>query len=222
MTWSLRDLARRLDHAVLKPTATDADLVAAASMCVSRGVGCLCVRSSDVAAAAGLLAGSEVVLACVVGFPHGSFSGKVKAAEARLAIDQGARELDMVMQVGAFLSGRVADVRADIAAVVAVAKPQGVLVKVILETCFLTLGQVAAACRLAEEAGADMVKTSTGFGSGGATPQAVRVMLETVGGRLGVKASGGIRTWDDCVGYLDMGCARIGVGAAGDILDQAP
>jgi deoxyribose-phosphate aldolase len=222
VTWPQREVACRLDHAVLKATATDADLAAAAAMCVARGVGCLCVRSSDVAAAAQLLVGSDVVLASVVGFPHGNHPAEVKADESRLAIDQGARELDMVMQIGAFLSGRHADVRADIASVVDVARPRGVLVKVILETCFLDLEQVAAACRLAEEAGADMVKTSTGFGSGGATPQAVRVMLETVGGRLGVKASGGIRTWRDCVGYLDMGCARIGVGAAGDILDQAP
>jgi deoxyribose-phosphate aldolase len=222
VTWSRREVARRLDHAVLKPTATDADVTAAAEMCVARGVGCLCVRSSDVAMAARPLAGSDVVLASVVGFPHGNHPAEVKAAESRLAIDQGARELDTVMQIGSFLSGRHADVRDDIAAVVDAARPRGVLVKVILETCFLDLEQVAAACRLAEEAGADMVKTSTGFGSGGATLEAVRVMLETVGGRLGVKASGGIRTWRDCVGYLDMGCARIGVGAAGDILDQAP
>lgn len=222
MTWSPRDVARRLDHAVLKPTATDADLAAAAAMCVERHVGCLCVRSSDVAMAARLLAGSDVVLASVIGFPHGSHPAAAKAAEARLAIDQGACELDMVMQIGGLLSGRDADVRDDIAAVVAVAKPRHVVVKVILETCFLTRAQVAAACRLAEAAGADMVKTSTGFGSAGATPEAVCVMLDTVGGRLGVKASGGIRSWQDCVRYLDMGCARIGVGAAADILDQAP
>jgi deoxyribose-phosphate aldolase len=222
VTWSPRALAGRLDQAVLKPTATDADLAAAAAMCVERGVGCLCVRSSDVTAAANLLAGSDVVLASVVGFPHGSHPPDVKAAEARLAIDRGARELDMVMQIGAFLSGRHAHVRDDVAAVVAVAQPRGVVVKVILETCFLTLDEVAVACRLTEEAGADMVKTSTGFGSAGATPEAVQVMLDTVGRRLGVKASGGIRSWLDCVRYLDMGCARIGVGAAADILDQAP
>ena len=222
MNWSRAEVARRLDHAVLKPTATDADLAAAAAMCVARGVGCLCVRSSDVAAASDLLAGSEVVLASVIGFPHGSHPTDVKAAEARLTIDQGAREIDVVMQVGAFLSCRHADVRDDIATVVAVAKPREAVVKVILETCFLTLDQVAVASRIAEEAGADMVKTSTGFGSAGATPEAVRVMLDTVGGRLGVKASGGIRSWADCVRYLDMGCARIGVGAAADILDQAP
>jgi deoxyribose-phosphate aldolase len=129
----------------------------------------------------------------------------VKAAEARLAIEHGARELDMVMQIGAFLSGRLGDVRNDIATVVAVARPTGVLVKVILETCYLSLDQVAVACRLADEAGADMVKTSTGFGTAGATPE-----------------SGGIRSWEACVRYLDMGCTRIGVGSAAQILDEAP
>jgi deoxyribose-phosphate aldolase len=219
---SIDSVARRLDHAVLKPTATDRDLAEAAAMCGARGVGCLCVRSADVAAAARLLAGSDVVVASVIGFPHGSHPPEVKAAEARLAIEHGARELDMVMQIGAFLSGRMADVVHDIAAVVAVATPRGVLVKVILETCHLSLAQVAEACRLAEEAGAGMVKTSTGFGTSGATPEAVETMLRTVGGRLGVKASGGIRSWEACVRYLDMGCARIGVGAAGQILDEAP
>ena len=128
----------------------------------------------------------------------------------------------MVMQIGAFLSGRFADVEADIAAVVATAKPTDVSLKVILETCFLSLEQIATACRISEAAGADYVKTSTGFGSAGATPEAVAVMLETVGGRLGVKASGGIREWQTCVNYLDMGCGRIGVGDAAAVLDGGP
>jgi deoxyribose-phosphate aldolase len=133
----------------------------------------------------------------------------------------------MVMNVGALKSGDQPLVRADIAAVVAEAQPKDVLVKVILETCYLAPAEIAAACRLAESAGADFVKTSTGFGvkaSGptGATPEAVQVMLDTVGGRLQVKASGGIRTWDDAVRYLDMGCTRIGVGDAAAILDGGP
>jgi deoxyribose-phosphate aldolase len=196
-------------------------------MCVARGVGCLCVRSCDVAAAVDLVAGSPVVVASVIGFPHGAQRPEVKALEARQAIAAGARELDMVMNVGALKSGDQPLVRADIAAVVAEAQPKDVLVKVILETCYLAPAEIAAACRLAESAGADFVKTSTGFGvkaSGptGATPEAVQVMLDTVGGRLQVKASGGIRTWDDAVRYLDMGCTRIGVGDAAAILDGGP
>ena len=128
----------------------------------------------------------------------------------------------MVMNIGRFLSGDDAAVRDDIAAVVAEAKPHGVLVKVILETCFLSADGIAAACLLAEESAADFVKTSTGFGTGGATPEAVRIMLDTVGNRLGVKASGGIRTWSDAVAYLTLGCRRLGVGDAATILDGAP
>jgi deoxyribose-phosphate aldolase len=217
-------VARAMDHAVLKPQYADSDLEQQAAMCVARGVGCLCVRPVDVAAATRLVAGSPVVVASVVGFPHGSHRPEVKAVEARLAIDDGARELDMVLAIGRLISGDEAAVRDDIAAVVASARPQGVLVKVIFETCYLTPEQIVTACRLSEEAGADFVKTSTGFGvnpggATGATPEAVRLMLDSVGGRLGVKASGGIRTWDEAVMYLAMGCRRLGVGDAAAILD---
>ena len=214
-------VARALDHAVLRPEYTSRDLAAHAAMCVERGVGCICVRPCDVAAAARLVAGSPVAVASVIVFPHGSHRPETKALEARLALADGARELDMVMNIGRFLSGDHEGVRDDIAAVVAEAKRGGGLVKVILETCFLSPGQIATACRLAEQAGADFVKTSTGYGTDGATPDAVRIMLDTVGGRLGVKASGGIRTWSDAVMYLDMGCTRLGVGDAARILDGA-
>jgi len=227
MSRTVADVAKTLDHAVLKPEYSSVDLAAHAGMCGDRGVGCLCVRSCDVAEAARLVAGGPVVVAAVIGFPHGAVRPEIKALEARLAIADGARELDMVMNVGALKSGRETLVRDDIAAVVAAAKPAGVLVKVILETCYLTADEIRAACRLAEEAGADFVKTSTGFGvkSGGptgATPEAVRIMLDAVGGRLQVKASGGIRTWADAVAYLDMGCTRLGVGDAAAILDGRP
>lgn len=218
-TRTIRDVAALLDHAVLKPNFTAADLAAHAAMCVARGVGCLCVRPADVAAAVGHVAGSPVVVASVIGFPHGSHRPETKALESRLAIADGAKELDMVIALGPLLSGDESRVREDIGAVVAAARPYGVLVKVIFETCYLTPAQIVTACRLAEEAGANFVKTSTGFGTAGATPEAVRLMLDTVGGRLGVKASGGIRTWDDAVMYLDMGCTRLGVGDAAAILD---
>jgi deoxyribose-phosphate aldolase len=226
-TRTVADVAKTLDHAVLKPEYTAADLAKHAAMCVARGVGCICVRSGDVAEAVRLVAGSPVVVASVIGFPHGACPAAVKALESRLAVAAGARELDMVINVGALKSGAERAVRDDIAAVVAEAKPDGVLVKVILETCYLTPTEIATACRLAEAAGADFVKTSTGFGvkpggPTGATPEAVRIMLDTVGGRLEVKASGGIRTWDEAVAYLDMGCTRLGVGDAAAILDGRP
>ncbi|NDC62547.1 MAG: deoxyribose-phosphate aldolase [Planctomycetia bacterium] len=219
-SFTIAAVASRLDHAVLRPTATVRDLEDAAAMCVARGVGCLCVRPVDVAAAARLVAASRVAIASVVGFPHGGHRPEVKAEESRLAIGDGARELDMVMQIGRFLSGDVGLVSDDIAAVVGVAKPQGVLVKVILETCHLSPEEIATACRIAAESGADFVKTSTGFAAGGATPDAVAVMLRAVEGRLGVKASGGIRSWHDAVAYLAMGCSRLGVGTAAEILDD--
>ncbi len=214
-------VAQRLDHAVLKPTQTVRDLAENAQMCAARGVGNLCVRPSDVADAVRLLAGSRTTVSCVVGFPHGSHRWEVKALEAQLAIADGAKELDMVMNINRFLSGESQAVRDDIAAVVAVARPHKVLVKVILETCYLSLEQVADACRLAEAAGAQFVKTSTGFGTAGATPEAIDVMLRTVGARLGVKASGGVRTWDTAVAYLRQGCSRLGVASAAAILDGA-
>jgi len=221
------EVARLLDHAVLRPELGAADLARHAAMCVARRVGCLCVRSVDVAAAVRLVAGSEVVVAAVIGFPHGAVAGEVKAHEARLAIAAGARELDMVANLGALVSGDEATVRADIAAVVAEARPRGVLVKVILEVCHLSRGQIETGCRLAREAGADFVKTSTGFaqkasGPTGATPEAVRIMLAAAGDALAVKASGGIRSWDDATAYLDMGCRRLGVGDAAAILDGRP
>jgi deoxyribose-phosphate aldolase len=215
-------VAKAIDHAVLKPFATQADVVKAAAMCRKRGVGDLCVRPTDVALAARELAGSGTTVACVVGFPHGSNRPEVKAMEARLAIDDGAAEIDMVMNIGRFKSGQDDAVRADIAAVVAEAKPRGALVKVILETCWLDAAEIARACRLAEAAGADFVKTSTGFGDGPATPEAIDVMLRTVGRTMGVKASGGVRTWDVAVGYLEQGCKRLGVASTEAVLDGAP
>lgn len=218
-TYTVSEVAATLDHAVLKPDFTDATIATHARMCLARGVKSMCVRPSDVALAAKHLAGSAVMVSVVIGFPHGHHRPEVKALEAALAIQDGARELDMVMNIGKFLSGDCDWVRRDIAAVVAVAKPLGVPVKVILESAFLTLDQVAHACLLAEQAGADFVKTSTGFGPGGATPEAVAVMVQTVGGRLGVKASGGIRDWQTAVDYLAQGATRLGVGATEAILD---
>jgi deoxyribose-phosphate aldolase len=218
-TYTVSEVAATLDHAVLKPDFTDADIEMHAKMCIARGVKSMCVRPCDVALAAKCLAGSKVFVSVVIGFPNGHHRSEVKALEAGLAINDGARELDMVMNIGKFLSGDHDYVRRDIAAVVAVAKPQGVLVKVIQESGYLTLEQVAQACLLTEEAGADFVKTSTGFGPGSATPEIIGVMLKTVGGRLGVKPSGGIRDWQTAVDYLAQGANRLGVGSTEVILD---
>ncbi|MCX6876874.1 MAG: deoxyribose-phosphate aldolase [Verrucomicrobia bacterium] len=221
-TYLVSEVAATLDHAVLKPNFTDADIETHARMCLARSVKSMCVRPCDVALAATCLAGSAVLVSVVIGFPHGHHLPEVKALEAELAIRDGARELDMVMNIGKFLAGDYEYVRRDIAAVVAVAKPQGVLVKVIQESGYLTLEQVATACLLTEEAGADFVKTSSGFGPGCATPEIVAVMLNTVGGRLGVKPSGGIRDWKTATDYLAQGANRLGVGSTEAILEGGP
>jgi len=216
-----KEVAGKIDHAVLKPAQTDADIVKNARMCIARGVGSLCVRPSDMRLAAETLKGSKCKPGCVVGFPHGSSRPETKAFEAKLAIQDGAAELDMVMNVGKFLSGDYEWVRKDIEGVVRAAKPHRVLVKVILETCLLSPFQVAKACEIAQSAGADFVKTSTGFNGDGATPQVIDIMLKTVGQSMGVKASGGIRTWETAIGYLKQGCSRLGAASTEAVLDGA-
>jgi len=210
-----------IDHAVLKPMLTRQDVAANARVCIRRGVRTMCVRPTDVALAARQLQGSGVDVSVVVGFPHGSNRTETKVLEAGLAIQDGAREIDMVMNIGRFLSEDYVLVQRDIAAVVKEAKRSGVLVKVILESCYLSGEQVAKACRIAQAAGADFVKTSTGFGDGPATPEVIAIMVATVGGKLGVKASGGIRSWETAVGYLNQGCTRLGVASTEAVLDGA-
>jgi len=217
-----KQVAGTIDHAVLKPACTEEDLVSACRLVKAYDVACLCVRPTDVASAKRELDGSKVKVAAVVGFPHGAHRPEVKALEARLAIDDGASELDMVMNIGRFLSGEYDFVQRDIAGVVAAAKSRGVIVKVILETCYLSPEQIVKACLLAKAAGAQYVKTSTGFADGAATPEAVAVMVKTVGDCMGVKASGGIKDLDTLLAYLDQGCRRVGLSATQAILESLP
>jgi deoxyribose-phosphate aldolase len=216
------EVAKTIDHAVLKPFATDKDIIEGAGMCDKWGVASMCVRPTDVALAAKQLKDSKVAVSVVVGFPHGSNRPEVKALEAKLAIEDGASELDMVMNIGKFLSGDYEFVQRDIEAVVAEAKKAGAIVKVILEICYLTDEQIAKACKIAEAAGADFVKTSTGFGDGPATPEAIDIMIKTVGKTMGIKAAGGIRSYETAVGYLEQGCKRLGVASTQAVLDGAP
>lgn len=218
MSYTLQDVASTIDHAVLKPNQTESDLRADAAMCLKYGVASMCVRPCDIPLAAELLRNSDVRVSTVLSFPHGADATPIKAAQAARAIEDGVHEIDMVMNIGQFLSGNMDKVRADIQAVVEVAHSSNVLVKVIQESCFLTLEQVAEACKLSQEAGADFVKTSTGFGPSSATPEIIDVMVRTVGGKMGVKASGGIRTWDQAVGYLEQGATRLGIGATETVL----
>jgi len=222
MKFTREMLAGMMDHAVLKPNCTDEDIRINAELCMAYGIGDLCVRPTDVAYAKRLLKGSPVTVACVVGFPHGASRSETKALEARLAIEDGADELDMVMNIGKMLSGDHESVTNDIAAVVEIARLNNVLVKVILETCLLTPEQIGKACELAIAAGADFVKTSTGFNGDGASVEAIQIMLDTVKGKVKVKPSGGIRDWERARMFAEMGVHRLGVGAGPQILDGAP
>jgi deoxyribose-phosphate aldolase len=222
---SRAQLAALVDHTLLKPEATAADVAALVAEAADLGVYAVCVSPSLVAAAVagGLVAGSgEVRVAAVAGFPSGKHLSAVKAHEAAAAVTSGAAEIDMVIDVGAALAGDLDAVRDDIQAVRDAAA--GMVLKVIVESAvLLSLGSaqtLANVCRVAEEAGADFVKTSTGFHpAGGASVRAVALMAETVGARLGVKASGGIRTADDALAMLDAGATRLGLSGTRAVLD---
>ena len=212
-----RELAPLLDHSVLKPEATAADIDAGAEVVRTWRIGYYCVQPCWVSLAARALAGSGAKVASVVGFPHGVDRPDVKANAASLAAADGAREIDMVQNVGALRSGRAAWVAADIEAVVR-AVP-GIPVKVILEATVLTEEEKTLACRLAVDAGAAFVKTSTGFHpAGGATAADVALMRTEVGSGVGVKASGGIRTLADARAMIEAGASRIGASATATIL----
>jgi deoxyribose-phosphate aldolase len=216
------EVAATVDHAVLRPDMTVSDIEKNAAMCIREKVASMCVRPCDVELAARLLKDSGVKVSCVLSFPHGADTVPVKVFQAQQAILDGVDEIDMVMNIGRFLSGDCEYVLNDIRAVVQVAHSANVQVKVIQESGLLTPEQIAEACELSYKAGADFVKTSTGFGAGGATPEIVDVMLRTVGNRMKVKSSGGIRDWTAAVGYLQQGVHRLGTGSTETVLNGEP
>jgi deoxyribose-phosphate aldolase len=213
------DLAPMIDHTLLKPEATDADVADLCRDANRLGVAAVCVSPSRLPLAVGLL-DEEVAVATVCGFPSGAHHPGVKAAEAALSVAQGADEIDVVIDLGAVLAGDWGVVRSGLADV-RDAVPAPRLLKVICESGALAADQLVRACRAAEEAGADFVKTSTGFHpGGGATVDAVRLMADTVGGRLGVKASGGIRTREQALAMVSAGATRLGTSSTAAILGR--
>ncbi len=218
--WTYRDVAKAIDHSLLRPELDDRFVEDGCRLAAQYDVASVCVRPVDVARAVELLAGTDVAVGTVVGFPHGSHTTATKVFEARQALDAGARELDMVINIGALRSGRDDDVRADIAAVVEVAHAAGALVKVIFENYYLTDEEKVRACRLTEAAGADFVKTSTGFAPGGATHDDLVLMRRTVSPHVQVKAAGGVRTLDALLAVLELGVSRVGATATKAILDD--
>ena len=211
--------AGMIDHTLLKPEATKAQVKKLCEEAVEYGFHSVCVNSSFVYYCAELLKDSDVKVCTVIGFPLGAMSTAGKAAEARAAVDDGADELDMVLHVGMIKSGDWEYVKQDIASVVEAAGGQA-LVKVILETCLLTDEEKEKACRICVETGADFVKTSTGFSAGGATAEDVALMRKTVGDKAGVKASGGIRTLADVKVMTEAGADRIGASAGVAIVEE--
>lgn len=218
--YTLEQVAKTIDHSILKPDFSYADVEAGAQLALEFNTASYCIRPMDVAVAARALAGSTVNVCTVIGFPHGSSTTAVKAFETADAIKNGAVEIDMVINVSALLSGDYDYVEQDIRAVVDVAHIAGASVKVIFETAYLNDELIVKACELTEAAGADYVKTSTGFATEGATLHNVQLMKATVGDRLKVKSSGGVRTLDQLIDYMDAGVTRSGCSATQQVLEE--
>jgi deoxyribose-phosphate aldolase len=213
-------VALLIDHTLLKPEATEDDIARLCNDARQYSFASVCVNPFWVRFAAKALVGSSVRVCTVIGFPLGANVTKTKLAEAEFALADGAQELDMVQNIGALRSGQVELVRDEIAALAELAHSHGAILKVILETCLLNQTQKTAACRLAAEARADFVKTSTGFASGGATIEDVKLMRATVGESMGVKASGGVRTLEALRQMVAAGANRIGTSSGVNILAE--
>jgi len=214
-------IARLIDHTLLKPEATREQVLKLCREALQYGFASVCVNQCWVPLCAAELAGSPVKVCTVAGFPLGGSFTAAKVCETASAVRCGAREVDMVINVGALRSGGLDTVRLDIRAVAQAAHAGGALLKTIIEAALLDDIQKATACRLALEAGADFVKTSTGFGPGGATVHDVALMRATVGSAIGVKAAGGICTLDDLRAMVRAGASRIGAGASVAIMEAA-
>ena len=215
-------IASALDHSLLKPTFTLAELERACAIARRFQVASLCSLPFAMTRCRELLAGTSVAPCTVIAFPLGAASTSVKVAEARRALADGARELDMVININQALSGDWSYVSADIGAVLNVAHDAGQRIKVIFETCYLTDEHKRALCDICGELGADWVKTSTGFGTAGATPEDVRLLRTRSVDTVQVKASGGVRTLEQVEQYLALGATRIGTSATERILGEIP
>ena len=220
-TATAHDWASLIDHTLLKPEATESDIKKLCNEAIQFGFASVCVNPSWVKKAAEFLRGSSVPVCTVIGFPLGATLSDVKAYEARRAIFNGAREVDMVINIGALKSGDDCAVEDDIRAVAEAAHENGILLKVIIETALLTDDEKVRACLASKNAGADFVKTSTGFAKGGATADDVSLMRKTVGATLGVKASGGVKGIEDARAMFEAGATRIGASVGVKIAQEA-
>ena len=206
-------IAKMIDHTILKAEATESEIIKLCKEAIHYNFASVCVNPSMVPVAAKELKGTHVKVCTVIGFPLGATTTEVKAFETKDVIEKGATEVDMVINVGKLKERNLEYVKNDIKAVVEAAKGKA-LTKVIIETCLLTEEEKVKACELAKKAGADFVKTSTGFSTGGATPEDIKLMRETVGPEMGVKASGGVRSIEDAEAVIKNGATRIGASAS--------
>ena len=221
MPWTYADVAKMIDHSLLRPVLKADELEAGCRLAREYDVASVCILPYAVARAAELLAGSAVVPSTTIGFPHGGHASRVKAFEAERALDDGARELDMVVNISKVLSGDWGYVRDDIAAVLAPAHGRGAKLKVIFENCYLDDAQKIRLCEIGGELRVDWVKTSTGFGTGGATDEDLTLMRKHSPPHVQVKAAGGVRDLDRLLRVRELGCTRSGATATQVILDEA-
>ncbi len=219
-TITYAQLAKVIDHSLLKPELTEQEVIDGCKLAARYNTATVCVKPCHVQLAAELLKGTDVKVSTVVGFPHGSNLTAIKVAEAQQAMDNGAVELDMVLNIGQLRSGKADYVGADIKTVCDAAHARGVKVKVIFENAYLNDEQKILACKLSEAAGADWVKTSTGFAPSGATLEDLRLMHANVSEKVQVKAAGGVRTLDALLAVIDAGVTRCGATATAAIMDE--
>lgn len=221
MSITPRDIAKMLDHSTLQPYLTQEDVRKGCEIALKYDTASVCARPADMPLVASLLRGSDVRICTVIGFPHGNHKPEIKLAEAQTALDDGCEELDMVLNIGRVIEGDDAYVQAEIKAICDLAHSRKARVKVIIETCYLNDEQKARACKLAAAAGADWVKTSTGYGTGGCTVEDIRLMRASVPAACQVKGSGGIRDLDTVLAVRAAGATRCGVSATIKIMEEA-
>lgn len=216
-----KDIAKMLDHSLLRPSLTPDEVRAGIELALKYDMASVCVQPRDVKMAADMVAGTDVDVGPVINFPHGNAPTQVKVYEAERALDDGAVELDMVLPIGHLLAGDDDYVAGDIRAVVEAAHARQAIVKVIFENGYLTDEQIVKACQICQKVGADFVKTSTGYGPGGATLEDVRLMRQSCPPEMSVKAAGGIRDLDTLLQYRAAGAARIGASSSEQIMVEA-
>lgn len=220
-TVTVAQIARMIDHSLLRPEMTPEAVRAGCELAARLDCASVCVKPCDVVLAAGILAGTGTAVSTVVGFPHGGHTAEVKLLEARDALEQGCVELDMVINIGRLKAGDIPYVEDEVRRICTLAHGCGALVKVILENAYLTDGEKRSACKLCERAGADFVKTSTGYAGGGATIHDLRLMRDACGPEVKIKAAGGVRTLDALLMTRAAGADRVGASATADILAEA-